>query len=175
MGAMRWLLVAVAVALLSSVAMATPVISGTATTTDNITWTYSYTFDNTVPDANNGSIFDVFIPVSGTIDNITAASGWMAFPPAGPITGVGFVEFVTFGSEVAPGNTLSGFSFSSDQYPVYWVQTLVTTETGNLPNDIITVGSIVPAPEPTAIIYMVTALGLGAGYFGVRTRKNMSK
>jgi hypothetical protein len=175
MGSVKWLLVAVAVALLSTVAMANPVISGSASTIDNVTWTYAYTFNNVVPDANNGSIFDVVIPTAGVINNITAAPGWIAMPAAGPISGVGYVDFTTFGSEVAPGASLSGFSFTSDKYPAYWFTTQVTTETGGVSNDILTVATLVPSPEPTTIIYMITAMGLGAGYFGARTRKNLGK
>jgi hypothetical protein len=176
MGAMRWLMVAAAVVLFSSVAMATPVISGSASTLDSITWTYTYTIDNTSPDAFGGSVFDVNLPAGGVISNVTAPAGWISSPGSDFVGNAGFINFTTFGAtEVAPGASLSGFSFNSTAYPAYWGVAEVTTETAGMPNDIITVSTLVPSPEPTAIIYAITALGLGTGYFGIRTRKSMNK
>jgi hypothetical protein len=169
MGEKKSMMLAVVVLLaIAAVANATPVqtLTSTATTVDNLTWTYNYTLAS--PVGASDMIFDLYVPAWGSIAAVTTPAGWNSF------YGPGFVEWsANFGSEVTAGNSLSGFSFQTDLTPAMWPGIMVSTDDG-LGNITMTdVTGLQPVPEPTAIVYTITALGFGAGFIGLRSRKSL--
>ena len=169
MGEKRWKVALAVVVLLgfAGVANANPVLSSSATLLpDLVTWQYSYVLSN--PSPTPGSIFDLYVPAWGNIGNVTSPAGW------NPFWANGFVQWTAnFGAEVLPDATLGGFSFTSDRLPAYWTGIQVSTDDGQ--GNIVTfdVLGAQPVPEPTAIVYTITAIGFGAGFFGLRSRKSL--
>jgi len=162
-------LVGVAMALTFAVtANATPVVQGTATTADNVLWTYSYTVSN--PEPTPGVVFDLYMPAWGNISDVLSPQGWAA------VWGSGFVEWATdYSGGIPASGTLSGFSFQTDIAPVQLSVIQVSVDDG-LPNSIYTYivpGAVpIPIPEPTSLIYALSALGFGAGFLGLRQRRD---
>jgi len=170
MGARMWSLALVVVVLaLVGVANATPVVNPYVTsevTALGGTWLYEYTIVN--PATGTGNVYDLYVPawaIAGTVTSITDAVGWVN------LAGDGFVDWTTFGSGVAPGQSLSGFSFISDYGPTIGPVQVSTDDGVNLV--IHDTYAMQPVPEPTTMAYAITALGFGASFLGIRSRRKL--
>ena len=120
-------------------------ISQTATGT----WQYQYILGNN--DTSTDDIFDFFLSFDGIPDNVISPGGW------GPISGISFIDWLAdIGSEISPGNSLSGFSFEAPYGPGN-----ITFETMDTNWDTysgITKGPAAPIPEPATFLILISGL-----------------
>jgi len=145
--------------------------SGTITSSGTGPYTYNLTFSDAAGATSSiGSIWYAWVPGSfylpGTPTGASAPTGWSATVANG--SGGSSVQFVaSTGYSIAPGQSLSGFSYTATFTPAQLAAApnsgVSVAYAGGLfvnPNDTFTVA--VPEPSTLALLATVAALGLAA-------------
>jgi PEP-CTERM motif len=124
------------------------------------TWLYSYDVNNDGAD----SLYDFGIDFFGDPFNITGPDGWVIFSGNGEGTasGLGFIDWFSPDPtiDLAPGQTLAGFSFQSTLGPgsiVYHIATATEALDGGTTGP--TTGTN-PVPEPGTLVLLGSGITL---------------